>query len=100
MIDRSLAHPNTRELRALKLYEQHAHEIEKIAPDIYLVPSQDGKRFYRVQYGELEFCSCPDHNYRSVNCVHIFAVGIAYAKRRVRKGPARVALSGSRSATS
>ncbi len=75
---------STRELRALELYRRRGHEIEQIAPDIYLVPSQDGERVYRVQYGEHEFCSCPDHSYRAVNCVHILAVGIYHAKRRIR----------------
>ncbi len=79
----STTEANPRVLRALTLYEEHGHEIEKIAPDIYLVPSQDGKRFYRAQYGKHEFCSYPDHNYRGVSCVHIFAVGILNAKRRL-----------------
>jgi inorganic pyrophosphatase len=78
------ARPNTRELRALALYRTRDHEIEQIAPDIYLVSSQDGERAYRVQYGEHEYCSCPDHSYRAVNCVHILAVGIYHAKRRIR----------------
>ncbi len=87
MIDKSLAHPrtpDTRESRALELYRTRGAEIEQIAPDIYLVPSQDGERVYRVQYGEHEYCSCPDHSYRAVNCVHILAVGIYHAKRRIR----------------
>lgn len=75
----------TRETRGLELYRTRAGEIEEIAPDIYLVPSQDGERTYRVQYGESEYCSCPDHSYRAVNCVHILAVGIAHAKRRRRR---------------
>ncbi len=77
-------HPSTREARALELYRTRGAEIEQIAPDIYLVPSQDGERVYRVQYGEHEYCSCPDHSYRAVNCVHILAVGIYHAKRRIR----------------
>ena len=90
MASQSLAHSahqptgdlNAPALRALRLYEEHGDEILQLSPDIFLVPSQDGRRFYRVQYGEHEFCSCPDHSYRGVNCVHIYCLGIAMAKGR------------------
>ena len=89
--NQSLAHPApasttelnalaSRALRGLHLYEEYGGEILPLSPDIFLVPSQDGKKMYRVQYGEHEYCSCPDHNYRGVNCVHIYALGIAIAK--------------------
>jgi hypothetical protein len=71
--------------RGLDLYRQHGDEIERLAEDIYLVPSQDGTTTHRVQYGEHEFCSCPDHQFRGLNCCHIYAVGIALAKRRAKK---------------
>ncbi len=74
--------PDTRELRALKLYEERGHEIERIAPDVFRVPSQDGERSYDVLYGEREECPCPDHQYRHVACVHLYAVGISIAKGR------------------
>jgi hypothetical protein len=76
--------PNTRENRALELYRSRGPEIVNAAPDLYLVPSQDARsgRVYRVVYGEQESCSCPDHQYRGLNCVHIYAVGISLAKRR------------------
>jgi hypothetical protein len=73
---------STRELRALKLFEEHGHEIVQVAPDVYRVPSQDGERSYDVLYGEREECACPDHQYRGVSCVHLLAVGIAHAKKR------------------
>ena len=93
MANQSLAHPApasttelnalaSRALRGLHLYEEYGGEILPLSPDIFLVPSQDGKKMYRVQYGEHEYCSCPDHNYRGVNCVHIYALGIAIAKGR------------------
>jgi hypothetical protein len=83
----SLAHPapsTTRELRGLALYREHGHLIEKVAPDFYLAPSQDGERFYHVDYRD-ETCDCPDHEHRGVTCVHVFAVGIARAKRRAAR---------------
>jgi hypothetical protein len=76
---------STRVQRALKLVEERGDEIEPLAGGVFVVPSQDGRRAYRVQYGEHEFCSCPDNTYRGVNCVHILAVGIASAKRRSHK---------------
>ena len=83
-----IAHPapplttylNARALRGLRLFEHYGEELEQLSEDVFLVPSQDGKRMYRVQYGEHEYCSCPDHTYRDVSCVHIYAVGIAIAK--------------------
>ena len=89
MDTRSLAHPaheptTTRTARALRLYEERADEIVQIAPGIYCVPSQDGERSYRVHYGATESCECPDHTYRGVSCVHIYAVGIAAAKGTIR----------------
>ncbi len=74
--------PDTRELRALKLYEERGHEIVRLAPDVFRVPSQDGERSYDVLYGEREECPCPDHQYRHVACVHLYAVGISIAKGR------------------
>ena len=78
---------STRELRALRLFERHGHRIERLAPDVYLVPSQDSARSYRVLYGEQESCLCPDHKIRGVNCVHIYVVGISLAKRRGESSP-------------
>ncbi len=76
------AHPSTRELRALELYRTRGHEIVRLAPDVFRVPSQDGGRSYDVLYGEREECPCPDHQYRHVACVHLYAVGISIAKGR------------------
>ncbi len=85
MTNRSLAHPrtpNTREARALELYRTRGHEIVRLAPDVFRVPSQDGERSYDVLYGEREECPCPDHQYRHVACVHLYVVGISIAKGR------------------
>ncbi len=75
--------PDTREVRALELFRARGRQIERLAPGVYSVPSQDGLRSYRVEYGgEVEACTCPDHQYRGENCVHILAVAIYRAKRR------------------
>jgi hypothetical protein len=76
------AHPSTRETRALELYRHHGRDIERVAPDVYLVPSCAGEGVYRVHYGE-ESCTCPDHAHHPERaCKHILAVGILNAKRR------------------
>jgi hypothetical protein len=73
------AHPSTREARALELYRTRGRDIERIAPDVYLVPSCSGEATYRVDYGA-ESCSCPDHEVRGEGCKHIFSVGILRAR--------------------
>ncbi len=86
MIDHSVptpARPDTRELRALALHRERGAEIVLVDRDTYEVPSQDGERLYEVVYGgDTESCTCPDNTYRSVACVHLYAVGIHRAKRR------------------
>jgi hypothetical protein len=71
----------TRAERALELYNARGRDIERIAPNLYLVPSCSGEGTYRVDY-EAETCSCPDHEIRGEVCKHILAVGILRAKRR------------------
>ncbi len=73
--------PDTRELRALELHRTRGHEIVRLAPNIYMVPSCTGSGAYRVDYS-LETCDCPDHARRRENCKHILAVGVHVAKRR------------------
>jgi hypothetical protein len=77
----------TREERALLLFAEHGHLIEWLSGDIYLCPSGDGARMYRVQYGgEYEFCNCEDHNYHPERaCKHLLAVAVAHSKRRKRR---------------
>jgi hypothetical protein len=48
------------------------------------VPSQDGEHAYGVEYGQREYCSCPDHRYRDETCVHLYALGVAMAKGRIQ----------------
>ena len=79
----STVETNPRVERALALHRSYGHLIEEVAPDFYLVPGQSGEHFWHVDYAE-ETCDCPDHQYRRVTCIHIFAVGIHKAKRRSR----------------
>ena len=77
------APPSTREQRGLALYKEHGDGIEMVAPDYFLVPSQDGSGFYHVDYRD-ESCDCADHEHRGVTCCHVFAVGVKLAKRRAK----------------
>ncbi len=78
--------PDTRALRALALYRERGAEIVRTGPWTYLVPSCTGTGTWAVNY-RTETCDCPDHDYRGVLCVHVYAVGIHRAKRRaVRAG--------------
>ena len=80
-------HPNTREHRALALYHEHGHKIERIGEDLFRVPSCTGRAAYTVRYGgEGESCSCPDFEFGrgERSCKHLLAVGIYHAKHRIR----------------
>ncbi len=63
---------SARTLQGLTLFKEHDDEIKRIASNASPVPSQDGKRMYRVQYGDQECCLCPDHQYWHVPCLHIY----------------------------
>ena len=77
--------PTTREQRALALYRERRHEIERIDDDAYLVPSCSAAgAFYRVDYAA-ETCSCPDSTIRRELCKHVLTVGIHRAKRRAKR---------------
>ena len=75
---------SSRAERALELYRNHGRDIERVARDLYLVPSCSGRGFYAVTYGgDVEACDCPDHAHHPDGaCKHILAVGILRAKRR------------------
>ncbi len=72
---------DTREVRALALYRERGHEILRSAPYMYNVPSSTGDGFYVVNYRR-ESCECLDFEHRGGTCLHIYAVGLARAKRR------------------
>jgi hypothetical protein len=87
MDTRSLAQPaptTTREQRGLALYRERGDFIEMISSDFYLCPSQNGERFYHVDYRD-ETCDCPDHVHHGVACKHVYAVGVKLAKRRASR---------------
>jgi hypothetical protein len=68
--------------RALALYEERGHDIRRIGPETFEVPSCSGRGHYLVRYGgEQEQCSCPD---RVIPCKHLLSVGIMHAARRSR----------------
>jgi hypothetical protein len=79
----------TREERAIRLYELRGSRIEQAGEGIYWVPSWDGEREYVVHYpvdeGEAESCTCADHQYRGVNCMHILCAAIYVARKRARR---------------
>ena len=87
----------SREKRALELWEKCGRDIEQIWSDLYIVPSADGERTYRVRYGVREECDCDDAVYRTkddpqLSCKHVLAVAILRAKRRARYRARRAAL--------
>jgi hypothetical protein len=78
---------DTREIRALRLYEERGAEIVRTGPWTYLVPSRSGGEPHAVDYRR-ETCDCPDFTeprrgrQPGEPCKHVYAVGIHRAKRR------------------
>ena len=72
---------DTREIRALRLYQDRGAEIVRTGPWTYLVPSCSGAGSWAVNYRS-ESCDCPDFEHRRDACKHVYAVGIHRAKRR------------------
>ena len=80
--------PSTRVGRALELLDKHGDQIERVAHDLYLVPSCSGRDSYRVRYGgDVEGCECEDfvRHGDEQSCKHLLAMGIASARRRARR---------------
>ncbi len=74
--------PHTRELRALRLFEERGAEIVRTGPWTYLVPSCSGGEPYVVNYRR-ETCDCPDAlRHPDLNCKHLLAVAVKRAKKR------------------
>ncbi len=73
----------TRELRGLKLFEEHGEQI-RYEDGVWLVPSQhDATSVYEVTLGRRgESCECIDygHHGHEAPCKHVFAAIIARAK--------------------
>jgi hypothetical protein len=77
--------PQTRIGRAVLLLDEHGDEIERVAHDLYMVPSCSGTDTYRVRYGgDVETCECSNFAFHGDEepCKHILSVAISRAKRR------------------
>ncbi len=83
MDDKSVAR-TTRLQRGIRLYREHADEIERTTANTYRVPSCTGEGHYLV-YLDLGSCTCPDHERakaKGERCKHFHAAHIAHCKRR------------------
>ena len=73
----AVRNPESRLGRAVRLYEERGHEVEALGGGVYMVPSADGERFYRVDYRN-ETCNCPDADFLpEETCKHTLMLGIA-----------------------
>ena len=79
----SLAHPPSRELRGIRLFEERGHEIEHPYPGVYLVPGCKGST-YTVHLAPRARCTCPDFERHHEPCKHLYAAEIVAAKTRRR----------------
>jgi hypothetical protein len=79
--------PNTRELRALALAEEHFEEIATShRGGLYTVPSLHGEHGYQVTYtAREEACSCKDWEFGHT-CYHVLAAAVVRAKTSVCSG--------------
>lgn len=68
-------HYTPRSARGLEMAYRNnaAHVVSKI----WEVTSSDGSRSYTVSLDPIR-CSCPDHQYRGVDCKHIIAAALDY----------------------
>jgi transposase-like protein len=67
-------------------------QIWRYSDVLYRVKSQSGNGFYRVTKNDLGWsCSCPDHQYRGVECKHIAAVKISFALHKKVEENVRIA---------
>jgi hypothetical protein len=82
--------PNTRELRALLLAEEHLEQIAlSHRGGLYAVPSLHGEHYYDVTYtAREESCSCKDWEFGHT-CYHVLAAAVVRAKTGVCSGCGR-----------
>jgi hypothetical protein len=82
--------PNTRELRALTLAEEHFEEIAlSHRGGTYTVPSLHGDHTYTVTYtAREESCSCRDWEFGHT-CYHLLAAAVIRAKTSICAGCGR-----------
>jgi hypothetical protein len=84
------AHPSTREARGLELYRRGG--IERIARDLYIVPSRTRRRAEYLVDLERETCECRDHTRTGRPCLHMYAAMLYQAW--IRRSARVVATSG------
>jgi hypothetical protein len=77
------AHPSTREQRGLELYRRGG--IERIARDIYIVPSRSRRRVEYLVDLECQSCECRDHQRTGGACLHVYAA-MLYQARTAEEG--------------
>jgi SWIM zinc finger len=77
-------HPSTREQRGLELYRRGG--IERIARDLYLVPSRTKRRVEYLVDLERQGCDCRDHARTGGPCLHVYAAMLyrAHLRRAAR----------------
>ncbi len=80
----SPAHPSTREQRGRELYRRGG--IERIARDLYIVPSRTKRRVEYLVDLAAETCECADHKRHGGPCLHAYAALLyrAYLRRAAR----------------
>ena len=78
------AHPSTREQRGLELYRRGG--IERIARDLYIVPSRTRRRVEYFVDLERQSCECRDHRRTGDACMHVYAAMLyqAWLRRSAR----------------
>jgi len=73
---------NSREVKGKEIAES-ANQVKRLSNRAYHVRSQTGKGYYRVICKKFKWtCSCPDHEFRLLDCKHIWAVRFSQAIRQ------------------
>ncbi|MBV9176919.1 MAG: SWIM zinc finger family protein [Nitrososphaeraceae archaeon] len=66
-----------------KIIAKMNDSVKRISDTAYTVSSQSGNGSYHVNATDIGWsCSCPDHVYRGVKCIHVYAVEISFALRK------------------
>lgn len=87
MQQQSVAQATSRVQRGVALYWQHRKSIERVAPNVWTVPSCSGDGEYTV-WLDLQACTCPDHSKAKQldeRCKHVVAATIAHAKGKAAR---------------
>src|SRR5208282_3066058 len=72
----------SREVKGKEIAEA-PNQVKRLSDYSYHVRSQTGEGFYRVVNKKFKWsCECPDHEYRALDCKHIWAVRFSLALRK------------------